>query len=73
MHCSSQLHGTCEGHSFCVPDPVGCSCIAGFTGESCNKGEHRMKKERNAYSIKCRLCYQNIMKKNITCGTQSDT
>ena len=31
-------NGNCNGKSFCVPDPVGCSCMAGFTGKECNEG-----------------------------------
>ena len=30
---------TCERNYFCVPDPVGCSCIAGFSGEYCTTGK----------------------------------
>ncbi|XP_022098115.1 polycystic kidney disease protein 1-like 2 isoform X2 [Acanthaster planci] len=28
-------HDACRGHLFCLPDPYGCSCAAGYTGLDC--------------------------------------
>ena len=30
---------TCSGSVFCMPDPVGCSCMTGWMGAECNEGK----------------------------------
>ena len=30
---------SCEGSVFCMPDPVGCSCMTGWMGAKCNQGK----------------------------------
>ncbi|XP_072047315.1 uncharacterized protein [Amphiura filiformis] len=36
--CSTTLStSTCAGSVFCMPDPVGCSCMTGYTGPECQQ------------------------------------
>ena len=34
-------HGitSCSGSLFCMPDPVGCTCMTGWMGAECNEGK----------------------------------
>ena len=30
---------SCSGSVFCMPDPLGCSCMTGWMGVECNEGK----------------------------------
>ena len=49
--CSNSPGGSCEGNYFCAPDPVGCSCIAGFMGEDCKTGKIITYKISSSYYV----------------------
>ena len=36
--CKSAPGGDCRAALICGPDPIGCSCVAGYTGLDCTTG-----------------------------------
>ncbi len=41
-------HHACQGHLFCLPDPYGCSCAAGYMGLDCMQGKRMFRGKTKA-------------------------
>ena len=50
--CSNEEDGSCKDKLFCLPDPFGCTCAAGFSGIICSYG-------KTATCISCEFCLKS--------------